>query len=56
VIAEVAYVEGTAEFRDGDLLGATFPDDLDVLELLVVDDFVEAAVHADAREFSRVAR
>ena len=47
----VAEVEGAAGLGERDFLVAALADDLDVLELLVVDDFVEAAVLADAGEF-----
>ena len=47
----VAEVEGAAGFRDGDFFDAAFGDNLDVLGFFMVDDFVEAAVLADASEF-----
>src|SRR5262249_52635241 len=53
LIVEVAVteVEGTAGLGEWNLLLAAFANDLNVLELLIVDDLVEAPVLADAREF-----
>jgi hypothetical protein len=47
----VAKVEGAAWFGEGNFFATTFTDDMNLLVVLVVDDFVEAAVLADASKF-----
>jgi hypothetical protein len=51
VESAIAEVEGAAGLGERDLLVTAFTDDLDGLELLIVDDFVEAAILTDPGKF-----